>query len=279
MEKTINEFVEEVAENVRENIIDVNDIQIKEFKKYLTDAVTREIIANGRHVVRVMGTSDKITPILKSSLIASTIINADSNLEEDEKIDYIELQHDRNTLFEAKKYVINTETDYLDGIEFGKRACMLYAKVKAHDELTDPIDLVKIGVTYQDRMSAYNEGHPKNENIYLEIAMEAWKMEKQKYINNGLTNKPYYKILEDIYENNDQHHYSLVTRKALENIASFTYKLDNDLTVTVSELQDMYRYNSASKEIESNVALKYNEPIKEVMREYTAKHKGNAKTK
>ena len=275
MTMDFNGFIEEVSASVRANLKDVNDIQIEEFEKYLKDAIATELVTSARSTITVMGTSDKVTSNLKSALIASTI-KKDGKLGKHEMIEEINMDLNRARISEARTYIIESEKDYLDGKEYEKRASMLYSKVKGHRELTDPAELIKVGLATLDRQSCYNGNHTNNDKGYFSFVKDAWEMEQKKYADLGQTDTPYYQIISDIYDNGRMHHFPLATKKALEHIATFTFKLHNNLRVTVSEMEDMNRYNAASKAIGYDVALKYQDKVREVMRNYSAKQKGIA---
>ena len=268
--KGIKTFVDEVTLKVYDNYLHVKDEQLLDFYKYFEDIIISEMLTKGSPI-RAYNNNGKVSGNLLSSLIASRLKKDGEEVKEPYANLYI--YHSRDNFVYAKEKILENEMLYLNDYDYGHKLATVYSKVKASDEPINPTELVKIATTMQDRLNGYNE-LAKNTKVYLETTKELWNEEQRKYIRDGLTDKPYYKILEDLFDfKKQQQHYPLVTREALEKVSSLTYKLDRDLNVTMDDLQDMYRFNAASTAIGSNVALKYNDEIKEVMREYTIRHK------
>ncbi len=274
----IDEFIEEVVKRVKMNIVNVNDINIEAFKTFLLDNIMFECIGSGKLETKVYGNVGKVDSKLMSSLLASSIKSCDK-MAKDEVISETILSLSRDTLLDAKRRVLSNETKYLDGNEFGKYIAMTYAKIDSNKEIIDPAYLIRIGTCVQDRKNGYNESKSELNDYYINMAYDAWKKEKMKYVVNNQMDTPYFKIIYSLFNARKQEHYPLVTRKALEHVASFIYKVDNDLDVTLADLNNMYRYNKASKLLGKDVINEYSDEIKNIKLEYIERHKGMEKVK
>ena len=274
----IKSMIENVTNDVRRNLKYIHSISaVDDFKTYFEDMVLYEAIGTAG-AVRAEADSKSSTLNIATALIASKI-NPKGYLDRKERIGEYVAYHNHDNLMYAKRKVRDNQFAYLDYKDFGRRTAEVYEEVLSHKEIVDPAELIKIGVCARDLVSGYVEEYSTTLPGYLTQVRDMWKTEKAKYVKEGLTEKPYYKMLCEVYEKNPQHHYPLVTKKALESIASFTYKLDNDLNVSVSDLQDTYRFNDASKLVDLDVSETYSNEIKSVMREYVKRNKKKNKQK
>ena len=273
-ELNFNEIVDTVTKEVKSSLTYIiSESQENSFRKYFEDLVVYETIGVGR--VRVYGDAFKTSDNISSALIASGI-KRNGVLEK--KIEDFSANGEQENLIAAKKRAQELELDYLDGDSFGKRVAQIYTKVDNHDEILNPVDLIKVGVCMQDRQSGYVEDHTGNNSSYINFAKGLWLKEKMKYIRLGLTDKPYYQILEDIFEHNEQKHYPLVTREAMEEVADFTFRIDHaDTTLNLRDLHRMYAINDASRQVGFDVIEYYDETVTKSMHDYTEKHSGVAK--
>ena len=276
MSKTFEEFVIEATGKIYQNVSDCNELQAEELEKFLKDAIATELLTSQRSTIEIEGNRDKVTTNLASSLVAAGISRT-GELEEDAIVEPIQMDFNRTRFGEAQRYVIDSEIDYLEGFSYEKRASMMYGKVRVHPELANPDELLRVGFATIDRKSGYNGNHTSRDKGYFEFVHEAWQMEEYKYKDLGLTDTPYYKVLKSIFDENNLHHYPLVARKALESIALFTFKLDNGLKTSVSEMQEMQRYCEASKIMGEDVEAIYHDDIRKVMKSYSERQKGTAR--
>ena len=261
---SLEEMINQTTNDVKHNMKFIHsDGEIERFKKYFEDIVLYEEIACiNKYNVKTYADDEKVSNNIKSSLIASGI-KIDGNLEPKENISSLISALNTNNLLFAKKRAQELEKEYL-GNDFGYKTFELANDVSSHEEIIDPSQLLKVGVCMQDRMSGYVEDHSGYNNSYILYAKKAWNEEKQKYIKEGLTDKPYYRILNDVFEKDSLKHYTLVHRKALEHAARITYKVDNDVLITENELEELHRFNDASKVLNEDVLDKYKIKINQV---------------
>ncbi len=131
----------------------------------------------------------------------------------------------------------------------------------------------------QDRMSGYVEDHSGYNDMYISYVKDAWQKEKSKYIRDGLTNTAYFKILHDVFDNNQYKHYTLVHRIALESAINATYKIDNNLYGVENDLDKLYRYGDAAEVLGENVFDTYKKEFEDSLKKYKENKKQNAKKK
>ena len=249
------------------------------FRKYFEDAICYEVITSTK--IEVCANEEKRTGNIMSSLIASGM-NREGRLDRDLALDrmvkYLHLE-DYQT---AKAKVIEQEKEEF-GKPFKEVVADAYADSINNEEVIDPARLLLIGCSMKDRESGYYETrYDRMQDYYAKDAKKIWLSEKQKYFKNGLTDRPYYIILKEIFENSDQHHYPLITRQALCKAVDLTYRMDNDMPIQItSELQEMYKLNDASSLIDMDVIQTFNSEIMEASLEYANKHgeKPEEKTK
>ena len=273
-EVSLRELIDLVTTDIRRNLNYVrSESDVRSFEKYFEDMALFEAIgmASG---VKAYADSRVATLNIATALIASGI-NQKGTLDKKEHTGSYNVPHTRENLMTAKRMVLNNQYSYLNGEPFGRKMVEVYAKVGSHREIIDPTDLVRIAIAKKEIESGFVEDYSEHIYTYLDQANDMWIQEKNKYIESGLTNKPYYKILKDLFETKPQHHYPLVTKEALEAAASFTYKLDNDLAVSVGEMQNLYRLNDASKLADMDVCETYSKEIKEVMKDYVRRNRKN----
>ena len=274
----IKDITELVTADVKKGLKYVHSTsEILKFKKYFEDLALFEMISDSKGA-KAYADNKEATTNISSALIASGV-SPTGYLDKKGHTDTYASYHSTENLLYAKRKVLDNQFEYLDYKTFGRKTAEVYDGVGSHDDIVDPYDLVKIAVSKKDIESGYVEDHSEHIHSYLMQARDMWIEEKTKYIKYNLTDKPYYKILCEVFENNAQHHYPLVTKDALESIASFTYKLDNDMNVTVSELQNVYRLNDASKLVDMDILSTYSDEIKDVMKRYIERNKKGNKIK
>ena len=274
LEGLINLTTEEIKKNL--NYV-VSDSSIKSFRRYFEDIVTYQTISDIDGCVKVEGNPMFVSTNVAAALIASNI-RRNGNLERGEKLtDRWSDLHSENTLF-AKKRIVELEKEYLED-SFESKVLNTLKEVNTEENIINPVNLIKIGTCMHDRISGYTESRDHKENEYIKLAKEAWVTEKQKYIKYNLTKTAYYKVLKDIFEENDLRHYPLVTKEALESVASLTYNLDRDNYVATPDIHSFYRMNDASKLIYMDVIDAYEDEIRECFESYRSRHSGKAKIK
>jgi len=269
----IKELVKEVTDYVCKYV----DSDKKEaFRKYFEDAICNEVITSTK--IEVCANSEKTTGNLKSSLIASGI-SRDGRLGKDMTIDRMVKYLHLGDYQTAKARVIESESEEF-GRPFKEVIGEAYTDSITSEEVIDPARLIAIGCAMKDRESGYYETrYDRMQDYYAKDAKKIWLSEKQKYFKSGLTEKPYYVILKEIFENSDQHHYPLVTREAMSKIATVTYNMDNDEPVSLSDIQEMNKLNDASALIDMDVVLTFNDEINTISSEYLKRHSKEVKTR
>ena len=278
-EVTLKDLVELTTNEVKRDLnYVVSESKINDFKRYFEDMAIYQTIADIDLAVKVEGNPMYVTTNVATALVASDI-RRKGTLEKGEKLtSRLSDLHSANTLY-AKKRVQELEEDYL-GMPFENKVLNTLKEVISTEDILNPVDLVKIGVCMQDRVSGYTEdSNIIANNNKIKFAKEVWALEKEKYVKNGLTNKPYYQILRDIFEEYDQKHFPLVTREAFEKVAYLTYGLDKDYKLAISDIHEFYRMNDASRLIDIDVIDDYREGIEESFGSYKDRHTGKAKTR
>jgi len=277
-EVTLEELINLTTEEIKKNLnYVVSDSSIKSFRRYFEDIVTYQTISDIDGCVKVEGNPMFVSTNVAAALIGSNI-RRNGNLERGERLtDRFSNLHSENTLF-AKKRIVELEKEYLED-SFESKVLNTLKEVNTEEDIINPVNLIKIGTCMHDRISGYTESRNPKENEYINLAKEAWLTEKQKYIKNNLTDTVYYKILKDIFEDNDLRHYPLVTKEALESISYLTYSLDRDNSVLTPDIHSFYRMNDASKLVYMDIIDAYEDDIRECFGSYGSRHRGKAKTK
>jgi hypothetical protein len=275
---SLKDLIELTTDEIRRDLrYVISDSEVNSFKKYFEDMVIYQTLVDINVCVEVEGNPMFVSTNVSTALTASNI-RRNGCLRTGEKLTsmFSDL-YGENTLF-AKRRVLEMEKEYL-GESFESKVLKTLKEVNENEDIINPADLIKIGVCMQDRLSGYTEDHSKNADSKIEFAKAAWLIEKDKYEKLGLTNKPYYQILKDIYEENEYKHYPLVTREALENTAYLTYGLDRDLKLSIDDIHAFYRLNDASRIIDADVIDDYREEVDECFDSYRERHSGKTKTR
>jgi hypothetical protein len=251
------------------------DIKLRDFELYFNDIICYEAVS--RTNIEVSGEEEYPSNNIRAALIASGI-NREGKLEEGVHISSVRKYMESHDFLYAKNKIKYLETKYM-----GKLKDVLAeatVAVTSKDDIIDPAILVKLGTAVCDRDSDYYVigYYNKDEELYSKEAKQLWLIEKQKYIDRNLTDKPYYLMLKDIFEGK-QHHYPLVTKRNLEKAASFTYKLDRDEDVSLEDLQEVYKFNDASALVDVDIFEKYGDSVKESMNSYSKRHEKKAPLK
>ncbi len=276
-ELSLREIIDTISNEAVHNMKH-SDGEVARFREYFEDNVISEAITRSHLGIKTYGSSNRVSNNIKSALIASEI-SRNGKLKKGEEFSTLECSMKYENLYYAKKRAQQLEELYLDGRSFGLRAAQLEAKVDSHKEIIDPAFLLKLGVCMQDRMSGYVEDHSGYNDMYISYVKDAWQKEKSKYIRDGLTNTAYFKILHDVFDNNQYKHYTLVHRIALESAINATYKIDNNLYGVENDLDKLYRYGDAAEVLGENVFDTYKKEFEDSLKKYKENKKQNAKKK
>ena len=242
-------------------------VKLDNFRTYLEDLILYESVA--RTYVEIGEKGDYPTPNIRAALIASEI-NREGKLEDGTRISLVRKYMKAEDYLNAKFKIKQFEKKYMGTLQ--EVLAEATVDVTSKEEVINPSILVKLGTAVMDRESGYYETrYSQEQQLYMKEAKQLWLIEKQKYLEQGLTDRPYYKILKDVFEGS-QHHYPLVSKKALEKTANFTYKLDKDEYVSLDDLQEVYKYNDASKLVDVDVLNTYGNEIKDSMVAYEKRH-------
>ena len=250
------------------------EVKLDNFRTYLEDLILYESV--GRTNVFISGEGTYPSANIRAALIASGL-NREGKLENGVTISSVRKFMKAEDYLNAKFKIRQFERKYMGPIE--EVLAEATAEVTSKDEVINPTLLVRLGTAIMDRESGYYETrYDEEQQLYIKEAKQLWLIEKQKYIEEGMTDRPYYVMLKDIFEG-EQHHCPLITRKAIEKIASYTYKLDNNREVDLEDLQEIYKFNDASALVDIDVFETYGDEIKDSMLSYANRHKEPAPVK